>query len=117
MVPEKYIKEINGYYFLEEAVHPKTGEVFKLGDYVVKEDDHIMYGSGKKYWEKINTMFCTKDSDYIFCSEKIFKDSEYKRKHWAERPMGYFLNEVIRKISVEEIRNIEKAKSIANDFI
>ena len=117
MTPEKYIKEINGYYLLEEAVHPKTGEVFKIGDYVIKTDDHIMYGSGKKYWEKINTMFCTKDSDYIYCSQETFKDSDYKKSHWTQRPQGYFLNEVERKISIEEIRKIEKAKSLANDFI
>jgi predicted DNA-binding protein len=117
MIPEKYIKEINGYYLLEEAIHPESKVLYKLGDIVLKKDDHIMYGSGKNYTEVINTMFCTKDCDYIYCSEEVFKDSEFRRRHWASRPKGYYLDEVIRKVSNKELNEIEKAKSLLRNFI
>jgi hypothetical protein len=117
MIPEKYIKEINGYYLLEEALHPTTGEVYKLGDKVLKVDDHIIYGSGKNYIETINTIFVTKDDDWIFCSKETFKDSEFRRKHWSTRPKGYFLDEVIRKVSDKEYNKIQNARSLLNNLV
>ena len=116
MIPKKYIKEIKEYYLIEEAIHPVTNELYKLGDNVLLIDDHIIYGSGESYYEPINTMFCVKDSEYVFCSKEIFKDSEFKRRHWASRPTGYFLNEVKRKISNEEIKKINDAKNILRNF-
>lgn len=116
MIPDEFIKEINGYYFINKAIHPITKEIYKLGDKVIKIDDCIMYGSGKQYIETINTMFCVKNSEYIFCSEDIFKDSEFKRKHWASRPVGYYLNEIERKVSLKEFNEIQKAKQLLKKF-
>ena len=117
MIPNKYIKEINGYYLLAEAIHPKTGEVYRIGDKVLKKDDHIIYGNGKNYIETINTIFVVKNSDYIFCSGETFKDAEFRCKHWASRPMGYYLDEVIRKVSDKEYKKIEEAKSLLRNML
>lgn len=113
----KVIKTINNYNLLFEATHPKTGVLYKIGDNVVLNDDHIICGSGKDYIMKINTMFSVGKDPQVYISENIHEDSEYKRKHWASRPMGSYLEEVKKKISDKEIKRINNAKSLLRNYL
>ena len=113
----KILRTIKQYNILEEATHPQTGETYKLGDNVVLEDDHIMYGSGKDYIITINTMFSYGKDPNVYISEDVHKDSEYRRPHWASRPMGTNLGSVKRKISQTEVNKIQEAKRLAQKYI
>lgn len=42
MIPEKYIKEINGYYIIEEAIHPETGRL-NTGRQYIKLKNQVNY--------------------------------------------------------------------------
>lgn len=110
MIPNKFIKEINGYYILEKATCPRTNNIYKIGDKV------IIKLNNKKSVFTINTLFCAKDSDRIFWNEKTFKDSDYERTHWAERPTGYFIEEIVNKITDVELKALKKAKSLVSDY-
>lgn len=110
------LKKINDYTFLTEAIHPVSKKVYKLGDKIVVSDDSLMCRSSKDYIMEIKTIFTVPDSEYIFIIDKVYEDEEYKREHWASRPMGIFLNEAKRKISNKEINKINEAKNLANKY-
>jgi hypothetical protein len=110
------LKQINEYTLLSEAIHPVSKEIYKLGDKITVSADDMMYRSNKEYIMEIKTIFTTSDSEYIFISDKEYKDSEYRRRHWASRPMGIYLNEAKRKITNKEISKINEAKRLARQY-
>jgi hypothetical protein len=76
----------------------------------------MMHRSNKDYIMEIKTIFSVSNSEYIFISDKTYKDSEYRRRHWASRPSGIFLNEAKRKITDKEISKINEAKRLARQY-
>lgn len=113
----KILRTVKQYNLLEEAEHPKTGETYRLGDNVVLKDDHITHGSGLDYIMTINTMFSVGKDPQVYISEKTHKDSEYRRPHWASRPMGSYLDEAKRKITQKEINKIRDAQRISRQYV
>lgn len=113
----KIQKQVGNYTLLEEAKHPKLG-VIKLGDNVVFTDDHIIYGTGKDYIEQVKQMFTYgKDTQVYIVVDEVHKDSEYKRTHWASRPMGKYIEEIKKVLSTKELKEINKAKSILSNYV
>lgn len=109
------IKQINNYYLISEAIHPKLG-VIRLGDKVMLNDDHIIYGSNKNYSMTITTMFMCEGREQVYITDKVHKDSEFRRSHWASRPMGNYLQEIVMVVDSKIQKEIDKARQILHKY-
>jgi len=111
----KILRQVGYYTLYSEAVHPKLG-IIKLGDNVVLTDDHITHGSGKSYIEEVKIIFSYSKESQIFIIGKDYKDSAFRRGHWASRPMGNFIEEIKQKVSDKELQDINKAKFLLRNY-
>ena len=115
LVMNKILRIVGHYTLYSEAIHPELG-IIKLGDNVVLKDDHIINGSGKGYIEEVKIMFSYDKNPQIFIIGEDYKDSAFRRSHWASRPTGRYIQEIKTKLSDKELKAINKARSLLRNY-
>ena len=111
----KILRKVGNYTLYSEAIHPKLG-IIKLGDNIVLNDNHITHGSGKDYIEEVKIMFSYGKNSQILIIDEDHKDSEFRRSHWASRPMGSYIEEIKKVITKKELNKINQAKQILKNY-
>jgi hypothetical protein len=92
---------------LNEAIHPDTKELYRVGDLVCIYQGRFGHDN---IWT-IGSMFKTNQSDYIYVSRMVYSDEDYK-KVFPNNVTGTYLNSVKYKVSDKDFKKINKAKQL-----
>jgi len=102
------------YKILTEAVHPETGETYRIGDIVV-----IYQGrNGHNNIITISSMFTTTrevDRNTIYVSDEKYALQDFEIT-FPNNPKGTYLESIKRKLTLKEYTKIMKAKQLASEY-
>lgn len=103
---------INGYGIITEALHPKTKELYKIGDTVCIYQGRFGHNN---IWT-IGSMFVNpNDLTDVKISNNIYTKEDYL-KPYPQNPTGTGLYAVKEKITFKKLKQIQNAKNLISKY-
>lgn len=99
------------YAILTEAIHPKTEELYKIGDRVVIYQGRF----GHNNIIIINSMFTANGDETVYVSEETYVKGDYDNP-FPNNPQGTYLSAVKNKMSDKDFKSLQKAKALVRQY-